>query len=139
MDRGVDRGRAFFSDSSSVLKLTRYFEFRENWNSISPSSFPKIQLERSIDFEEYTHPALAAHPLNILVSEVFWTFGPTWSHIWTQNLRREVIPPLFPPAPTSPSPTPLISHILRYYFPETVFLNVCRAQELPRNEFRQPM
>ena len=45
-------------------------------------------------------------------------------------------PPLHPP-PTSPPP---ISHILRKrLFSETVFINVFGAQELTRDEFRQPM
>jgi len=57
----------------------------------------------------------------------------------------EVTPPPIPSPPSSPpSPPPLppppISHILRKrLFSETVFINVFRAQELTRNEFRQPM
>ena len=46
-------------------------------------------------------------------------------------------PPLFTPPPLPP---PHISHILRKrLFPETVFINFFGAQELTRNEFRQPM
>jgi hypothetical protein len=46
-------------------------------------------------------------------------------------------PPLFTPPPLPPPP---ISHILRKrLFSETVFINVFGAQELTRNEFRQPM
>jgi hypothetical protein len=48
MDRDVDRGRGlgldlfFFPVSSRSSNSTRYFKFRKNSNSISPSSFPKI-------------------------------------------------------------------------------------------------
>jgi hypothetical protein len=68
MNQGVDRGRGpalaepLFSDNSSASNSTRYFEFRKNSNSISPSSFPKFELKRSIEFEDDTDPALAAHP-----------------------------------------------------------------------------
>ena len=50
-------------------------------------------------------------------------------------------PPHPPPLFTPPHfPPPHISHILRKrLFPETVFINVFGAQELTRNEFRQPM
>ena len=49
-------------------------------------------------------------------------------------------PPILPPSSPPTSPPPHISHILRKrLFAETVFINVFGAQELTRNEFRQPM
>ena len=48
-------------------------------------------------------------------------------------------PPLFTPPPLPPPPISH-SHILRKrLFSETVFINVFGAQELTRDEFRQPM
>ncbi len=52
----------FFLIPARYSNYTRYFEFRKNSNWISPSSFPKIELERSIDFEEYIHPARCPPP-----------------------------------------------------------------------------
>ena len=102
----------------------------------------------SIDFEEYTHPAQQPNPPKnarfVGFMEILGTYG---QHVHPKSEVRghptpcPPQPPLPPPSspPSTSSPTPLISHILRDYFPETVFLNVCGAQELPRNEFRQPM
>ncbi len=156
MNRGMDRGRGlgidepFFVIHVRTSKSMRPFKFRTNSGSNSPSSFPKANSKHSIDFEDNTHPAQQPTPQNKQDLCGSWTL---WAHvlnIWWEvrghptpyppqpPLHPPHPPPLFPPpAPTSP-PTPLISHILRDYFPETVFLNVCGAQELPRNEFRQP-
>ena len=51
-----------------------------------------------------------------------------------------LIPPILPPSSPLPHFPPPISHILRKrLFSETVFINVFGAQELTRDEFRQPM
>ncbi len=52
----------FFLIPARSSNSTRYFEFHKNSNSISPSSFPKFELEHSIDFEKYTYPAQRPPP-----------------------------------------------------------------------------
>ena len=81
-------------------------------------------------------------PVEILghLATIWWIL---WG--WRGHPTPYPQPPSHPPHPPPSSPPPHfppphISHILRKrLFPETVFINVCGAQELTRNEFRQPM
>ena len=64
MNRGMDRGRGldidepFFSDSSSNLEHDEVFQISQRLIELNlAEKFSKTELERSIDFEEYTHPA----------------------------------------------------------------------------------
>jgi hypothetical protein len=84
MNRGMDRGRGlgidepFFVIHVRTSKSTRPFKFRTNSASISPSSFPKANSKRLIDFEEYTHPAQQPTPLNMLDLCGSWSL---WAHL----------------------------------------------------------
>ena len=87
--------------------------------------------------------------LELCVQWRFWDLSRTCGDHMVTLVRGEVtpppipspplIPPILPPPLPPPHPTfPTFSESQRL-FPETVFINVCGAQELPRNEFRQPM
>jgi hypothetical protein len=62
MNRGMDRGRGlgidepFFCDSCSNLEIDEAFQISHKLGLDLAESFPKRELERSIDFEEYTPP-----------------------------------------------------------------------------------
>ena len=70
----------------------------------------------------------------------FWTCGVQMFNFVRVEASPYPQPPILPPSsPPSHFPPP-ISHILRKrLFSETVFINVFGAQELTRDEFRQPM
>jgi hypothetical protein len=75
-ERGIDESRhgsramprhrrAFFSDSSSNLELDEVFQISQKLELDLAEWFSKIELERSIDFEDYS--IQTPPPLNILV------------------------------------------------------------------------
>ncbi len=162
LNRGLDRcrglglGGPFFSDSCSKLEIDVVFRISHKLGLDLAAKFSKvfaIQLDR---FRGQYTPHPSAHPPKILDLCVSQGSLDSWPHICSTSGELERSShPLSPSAPPSspPSSPPLppphfpppphlfdISHILRVrdYFPETVFLNVCGAQELLRNEFRQP-
>ncbi len=115
MNRGMDRGRglgineAFFMIHVRTSKSTRPFKFGTNSASISLSSFRKANSKRSVDFEEYTHPAQQPTPLKMLDLCGSWRFWAQMVNMCTPNPRCGVIPPpipLSPPLPPPPHPPP---------------------------------
>jgi hypothetical protein len=65
MNRGMDGGRLgidepFFCDSCSNLEIDEAFQISHKLGLDLAEKFSKSKLERSIYFEEYTHPA--RHP-----------------------------------------------------------------------------
>jgi hypothetical protein len=151
LNRGLNRGRGlglggFFSDSCSKLEIDEAFQISHKLGLGLAEKFSKafaIQLDRYRG--QYT-PRPSAHPPIIPCLVCFPGFHALLAAhvltIWWLWWGERSPHPLSPAPPSSP-PTPLIWYFLhsksQRLFPETVFINVCGAQELPRNEFRQPM
>jgi len=160
LNRGLNRGRglgideAFFWDSCSNLEIDENFRISHNLGLGLAEKFFKafaIQLDRYRG--QYT-PRPSAHPPIIPCLVRFPGFHALlaahvvtiWWLWWGERSPHPLSPaPRIPPSSPllHPPPTPLIWHFLhsqsQRLFPETVFINVGGAQELPRNEFLQPM
>jgi hypothetical protein len=154
--RGLGLGGPFFSDLCSKLEIDEAFQISHKLGLCLAAKFSKafaIQLDR---FRGQYTPRPSAHPPKnpglvcfpgfhaLLAAHVFtiW-WGERSPHpLSPAPPHPPILPPPLPPPTSPPPPSHLfdISHILsQRLFPETVFINVCGAQELPRNEFRQPM
>ncbi len=147
--------RDFFWDSCSNLEIDENFQISHKLGLGLAEKFSKtfaIQLDRYRG--QYTprpsanppiipclvrfpgfHALLAAH-----VVTVWWLWwGEKSPHPLSPAPPPHLIPPILPPT-SPPHPTWYFLHSQsQRLFPEIVFINVCGAQELPRNEFRQPM
>ncbi len=115
----------------------------------TPRLFVKARNRRGISRPIHTPPI--SPPLKKSWFGVFPRVPCTLSRTCVHHMvRGEVTPPPYPQPPLFPPPHfppphptylifPTFSQSETTVFPETVFINVCGAQELPRNEFRQPM
>ena len=138
-DRDSVATRLFFGIHVRISKSTRTFKFRTILVSVSPRKFLKRSRSSSFDIENGNNIIIFVKSQELCVPVEIMGHLATRCEFCEGG---EVTPPPIPSPPSSPHPPPLfpphIAHILRKrLFPETVFINVCGAQELTRNEFRQ--
>jgi hypothetical protein len=135
---------SFFGDSFSNLEIDDNVRILHNLGldlaaNISPAL--AFQHDRDRDFRDRDNIMIFLKCLELLVSVEIWP------HLASRceggglplSPQPSILPPSSPPPPHFPPPISH-SHILRKrLFSETVFINVFGAQELTRDEFRQPM